>query len=1303
MNFTDEQKKAIEERGNNILVSAAAGSGKTAVLVERIYGLITGENAVDVDRLLVVTFTRAAAAEMKERVRKRLDKALESDPLNDNLLRQETLLHNAQITTIDSFCNYILRENFTALEIDPQYRIADAGELKLMAEEVLEQMLEELFEEEDENFLHCCNYFTAGETMEGFKEYIRQLYRTAQSLPDPEGWLEEKPWKKTDMFKLCLEHAKRILREMLSSMEQALALCDEVDGPAAYAETIAGEAAYYAQALSRIDTGAPEKSFDALREALSSIEYARLKTVTAKSGTDPLKKDTVKNARDQAKKRIQALISDFFRFDAETVLRMEETATRASDELCDIVLRYMRELDAAKRDKNIFDFNDIEHLALKALTEKETDENGNVVFVPSKVALAYREHFAEVMIDEYQDSNLIQEVLLDAIAGDGKRFMVGDVKQSIYRFRLARPEIFMEKLSDYAKEGDGAGRRIDLHQNFRSRAQVLNLTNSVFEKIMARDLGGVDYDADAMLVRGRDFVNDKDLSETKEGEASPYACELLMTENVQSKDETEAALVAAQILELMKTLQVEETDKLTDEKRMRPLCFKDIVILMRTTAGRDEVYRKALEENNIPVYVESKAGFFAANEVLCILNLLSVLNNPLQDIPFVGVMHSAIGRFSDAELAMIRAWGNRTEESAHCVAAKGVGNDVQAGTGNAEPLADEIKSNKQQEGEYFSELSERFAAAELPSEKDNPAEMPTREKGMADIRVLQEKVRGFLKQISFFREQAVHLSVSELLQLIYDETGYFDNVCAMPHGERRSTNLLILLEKAKAYEQSSYRGLHRFIRYIELLKEYREDEGEANVLDENADVVRIMTIHKSKGLQFPVVFVSNLSGRFNIRDFSGNLITDADLGPASVYIDTEKGFKLSTLRQKIIAQSKREAAVGEELRILYVAMTRAEEKLILTTTAKEPLQKEEAETSLSVAQSGVLPYTFRNSVMTYKDFVLAALTADPVFLQMTEKKQPEEESLLSPDGNLFIRYLHPKEEVFEETLKHADYAERRRLFASVRTREVDAKIRDLLRDRFSFSYVHDNYRRLFTKTTVTELKEALRDEGDDVSVQLYGLEENPDENKSNRIAYMKGHTNQSGDAYVPSFMREGEMTVPLSGAARGILYHKIMELMDASLLQNGSNVTEEEIAAYYAKCEEKGRLPAEWKEAVELRDIRDFLQTELAARMARAMDEKKLKRESQFMMGIPARELDTDLPEHEILLIQGIIDCWFEEEDKLVIADYKTDHVRDEKELSERYRTQLDYYERALKQITGKEVKERILYSFALGREIIVH
>ena len=1229
MKFTDEQKKVIEARGKNLLVSAAAGSGKTAVLVERIYHLITGENAVDVDRLLVLTFTRAAAAEMKERVRKRLDEALESDPLNENLLHQEGLLHNAQITTIDSFCNYILRENFTKVDIDPSYRIADAGELKLMSEDVLENVLEELFEEGEESFLHCCEYFTAGESTDRIKEYIKDLYGKAQSMPDPVWWLTEKPWKKRDILSECLQYMGRILNELAVSMEHMITVCDEPDGPAAYVSTIMNEAAYYRRALAVLEEASTKEVFDQFREALLGIEYERLKTISAKSDVNPDKKQLVKATRDEAKKVVKGLIGSFLNADGETVSHLDEITMQAGDELCEITLRYLKALDEAKREKNIFDFNDIEHLALQALTTRVIGTDGEVRYEPTAEALSYQEYFAEVMTDEYQDSNLIQELILNAVARDGRRFMVGDVKQSIYRFRLARPEIFMQKLSAYTQEGAGPGRRIDLHKNFRSRSQVLDFTNRVFEKIMACDLGGVDYDTDARLVVGREFADEK----SPDYNPLPYACEMLMTPSGSDKEETEALLVAGRILELIQTMQVEGKDELSEQAVMRPLRFGDIVLLMRATSGRDEVYRRVLESKGIPVYAESKTGFFDTKEVSCMMNLLTVLNNPLQDIAFVSVMHSEIGAFTDEELAQIKVWGT--------------GDDA--------------------DGAYFSELAEHFVRS--PKSEDQKKE------------TLRQKTEAFLNILDRLREQSVYLSVAELLQEVFDQTGYMDCVSCMPGGTRRATNLRRLLEKAKSYEQSCYRGLHRFIRYIEQLRELREDEGEANILDENANVVRIMSIHRSKGLQFPVVFLCNASGGFNLRDAQGKLIADSDYGVAPAYVDIEKGFYLSTLRRKMIAQHMKEATIGEELRVLYVAMTRAEEKLILTQTIKEPPSQQVLMQYAASLQGGVLPYLFRSSTIRYSDFVLAALGADASFSQMEQSSTETEVSLSSPDKQLQIRYFYPREEVFEEAVSHADYAERKRLLGDTNHRLPASGIAELLSERFSFVYAHDAYQNLFTKTTVTELKEALRDEGDDVSVHLYELQGRKQEQPR------------------PSFMREEEST-QISGAARGVLYHKMMELMDEEILYRRKHCNDRELFTYFEKCEQEGRLSADWRVAVRLTDFLRFLQTDLATRMQQALTAGKLKRESQFMMGIPARELDKKLPEHEILLIQGIIDCWFEEEDGIVIVDYKTDHVQKETELTERYTTQLDYYERALRQITGKAVKERILYSFALGTEV---
>ena len=1242
--LSDEQQSAVDAQNRDILVSAAAGSGKTSVLVERIFRLIAPEGGVDADRLLVVTFTRAAAAQMKERIRRRIDLALSADPDNARLRRQEALLHHAQITTIDAFCSHVIKENFASLDIDPQARIADDGERKLLEKETLEETLERLYDAGEEDFLFCCDYFSAGTSDARVSEYMEALHRTAQGMPDPVRWLtdimdaaeETEAFETRGYVRYCIADTCRLLESCVAQLSYALKLCAEPDGPSAYADRIEADLELVKAAAKAGRNG----DFDALRSAVLSVTFDRLSSVRKTDPVSPILQTAVKTLRDDVKETVAGLKDRYFRRGSADAAKQEAVTTRAIRALASATIAYEEDLRAAKREKNLMDFSDIGHLALQVLAEPVTDEAGRVFYQPTGTAEEYRQRFAEVMIDEYQDSSMLQEVILSAVAD--RRFMVGDVKQSIYRFRQACPELFTRKLNRYEKKADAKEHRIDLHRNFRSRPQVLDTVNAVFRRLMGEHPGGVVYDADAELVPG-------DAEKARRGDgygtaSDPYATEVMLCEAPEERDETEAYAVAKRILSLTR-------EPGTDGRQFR---FGDIVILMRATSGREDVYRSVLEDAGIPVYVESRTGYYDVYEIRTVLQLLAVLNNPLQDIPFVSLMRSVIGGFDDTELARIRAW------------------DIRTGA----------------RGGFFAEITERFALQDDADAGDRDEEDTA----------LASKVRGFLKKLESFREKAVYLPVHTLLETVLDETGFASVCAAMPGGARRSANLEVLLSRAKAFEQTSYRGLSRFVSYIETLRKFEADEGEANVLGEHADVVRIMTIHKSKGLEFPVVFVTGLSTTFNLKDAQRDLLIDTTLGVACADIDIEKRTKASTLKKNAVASVLTAEALGEEMRVLYVAMTRAIDKLILSGTVKDPEKDLSKIASCGEPADGLLSYAARTGARSYLKWLLYALWAHPAFHALLSENGIDAPANAHAAASAPVTFtlLRGEDLLAEELTAKTDTEVRRKKLESDEYR--NPALEDILLSRFSFVYPHEAYQNLFTKTTVTELKEALLEEAETGEAHT----------ALQRTRRLFSYTSDRADT-VPSFLRgdASEGTRPLTGAAYGLLTHKAMELVWRRAVACGGDTASfagdtERIRTFLEAEDAAGRLDARGADEVLFSRIAAFMKTPLAARMRQAAAAKKLFPEKPFMLGVSARELDCALPENEILLIQGIIDCYFEEPDGLTVLDYKTDRVRDEEELVTRYKAQLDYYARALTRITERNVKERLIYSFALERVIVL-
>lgn len=1301
--FTKEQQETIDARNASILVSAAAGSGKTAVLVERIIQMVKDPvHPVDIDRLLVVTFTSAAAAQMRERISQALSDAVDEHPENAHLTRQLTLIHHAQITTIDSFCLYLIRNHFDEIGLDPDFRVADEGEVRLLKRDVLDEMLEEYFARGAESsgedsatgdgsrpseaeegretgkgsetdgscagsFQEIVEYFSPQGNDKRLEEQLLSLYEFAMSYPWPEEWLQEHQ-KDYDVpeggLDACpwVEELKSYVKMQLSEaeqlLEQALSLCREPDGPYMYLDTLLEDQERVAE-LSRAE------GFSELYEGFSSLSFGRI-SAKKDAAVSQEKRERAKELRGTVKDLLTGLKEKYFYASAEAQEERMRACAPFVKELLELTLDFCRRFSEKKRERGILDFHDMEHLALQILICREDGK-----LSATRTARQLRETYEEIMIDEYQDSNLVQEYLLLSISGeeDGRynRFMVGDVKQSIYKFRLARPELFMEKFDRYrrletaeepgtaeksaaqgktAQVGSVCERRIDLKKNFRSRRQVTDSVNEVFSCLMGKDLGGVAYDADAALYPGAVFPDPCSAVQ------DPYRTEVLLCvpgEDGMEEKEREAMAVAGRIRELVGRLPVVDSET----KQLRPARYSDMVILLRSPSGWDETFKKVLETCGIPVYISSRTGYFAATEVQTVLNFLRVLNNPLQDIPLFGVLKSPAAGFSDREIALIRA--------------------------------------KKEKGRLYESLCACVQEGQETGKKTEEAE-------------LRAKAQAFLALLERFRNYAVYLPIHELIREFLEQTGYLYTASALPGGEQRRANLEMLLSKAESFEKTSYFGLFHFIRYMEQVEKYDIDYGEASLQDENADTVRIMSIHRSKGLEFPVCFVSGLGKRFNMQDIAKPVIVDMDLGIGLDYVDSVLRMRRGTLKKNVMAGKLQRDSLGEELRVLYVAMTRAQEKLILTGGLKaeraEKLKEEMEKAAVREKDDGtltegadterLLPFFRRSGASSYLDWLLPAwqqtgqrmelVDASRLLAGQMEKEQSREQQLQGLKQFLETEPAGAGE--IEETAAQ------------------DAAAR--LSVRLKSGYPHRNLERLYTKTTVSELKKAGMAEAAEEAYHLFEEEEVV--------------------PYLPRFVRSEDK---LGGAARGSAYHKALELFpfgswmarkDAGRAGSGkenagkdrvsesaeNGADRKALEALLDEMREQGRLLPEYREAVSPWRLEAFLKSALAARMGRADAAGLLHKEQPFVLGIPASELGEDFPGEETVLIQGIIDVYFEEDGELVVADYKTDAVTQAEELVNRYRVQLDYYARALEQLTRKRVKEKIIYSFALQKEILL-
>lgn len=1206
--WTSEQKKVIDLRDRDILVSAAAGSGKTAVLVERIVNRICVDNPpVDIDRMLVVTFTKAAAAEMRERVSRAIDSLKEQKPDDENLQRQLTLVHNALITTIDSFCLFVVQNNFAQLNLDPDFRIGDQAELKLMLKDALAQVFEDNYAREDnEAFINLIDTYSKGRNDSAVRQMVEDIYYKAGSSSWPRKWMNSllrlydiksaKQLEDSEIIKEIVDYSRVLLEEAVQELTMAKDLASATPGLEKYALTLSEDIALF-------DGMADVTGYVGMQEFLNKISFGRIAVIRKFDG-DEKKKERVKSMRDATKKKVDGIKQKYFGMSIELMYEQLERQRPFVKELIRLSLEFYDAMEAVKTRKRVFDFSDIEHFALRILVDEQTLE-------PTETAREFSKHFEEIMIDEYQDSNQVQEDILTAISrehqGVGNMFMVGDVKQSIYRFRMARPELFMEKYNTYTSD-DSAHQRIDLHKNFRSRNEVLDFTNDIFYKIMAADLGNVQYDDDAALYPGASYPK-----ETMRPELLlvDYKDEDL-SEIIEDKVQIEALLIANRIRSLMENGMV--TDKKTGQ--LRAVQYRDIVILSRSVATWGNTVAAVLKDCDIPAHVESNTGYFSSYEIQVILSMLRILDNPLQDIPMAAVLASPIVGMDDEELAQIRS------------AFKGVS----------------------------------FAQAALSAMAG--------EDGYED-----EKLKAFALVFERLRGAVADTPIHELLYRMLDETGFYRYASAMPAGKRRRQNIDMLIEMAAAYEKTSYKGLFHFVRYIDIQQKYEIDYGEADTAGENDDVVRIMTIHKSKGLEFPVVFVSGLGKGFNTQDTKSDLVIHEKLGLGLVEkTKSPRTKRPSLIRNEIESRIKREN-LGEELRVLYVALTRAKEKIILTgglSNAQKSFEKYRG----NVNANQPISFGQREGVGCYLDWVIPAMLSYPDKYTVSTVDATEFAARTAMD-------MAANDISKAQLIGHISAAD-----------ETKAKE---LAEEFDFEYAYASDITKKSKYSVSELKH-------DSMVEKY----DSTEREAERPKFLL----EEKETYVPDFARDdeaggasNESKEPKNaagvnqGALRGTAVHRVMECLDFKSLCDIDTKDHVAVSAFVKKSMDemlkKGLITDDMYRLTRPKLIEQFISSDVAARMAQADKRGDLYKEKPFVM------------DYEGVLVQGIIDVFWLENDKIVLLDYKTDRVNAAKELIDRYSTQLKLYADALGRIfstDGKSIQadERLIYSFRLQQTIVI-
>ncbi len=1296
--LTPEQQRVVDTRNCNLLVAAAAGSGKTAVLVKRIIKKVT-EEGQDIDRLLIVTFTNAAAAEMRERIGAAIEEALEKNPDNAHLQRQMLLLHNAQITTIHSFCLSVIREFFHLLSLDPGFRIGDEAELSLLKADVLEEVLEEFYEKEEESFTSFVESFGSTKNEEAVTGYIKKLYDIAMSQPWPMEWLDsltegfqlplEEFWKHPMLDKV-MQEVKNCLSDCSAVLDRMFALTEEPGGPTAYKEN------FQADETELLRLSGAAKDYVTFSAALSELKFTALSRKKQDAAEE--KKELAKSLRDHIKKQLKKLQEDFFYEEPEELWQSIAHMELPMRGLISVTKEFLSRYEKQKEEKNLLDFNDLEHMALRILTER--DEEG--IVRPTEAARTLSGRFDEIMVDEYQDSNLIQESVLTSVSGAWRDnpnvFMVGDVKQSIYRFRMACPDLFMEKYETYGEEGKA--QKIDLAKNFRSRHGILDAINVLFAGLMHKESTEVEYDAAAALYFGASYPEEQEAHRTEVLFVSTQAERENEEEDTEETSEAgcgaaedgelnqeEKTLVQAEALAVVNRIRELKDSDLTIGSESRSVEYGDIVILLRTMSGWSETFLEVFAEQGIPAYADTSAGYFKTFEIRKTLDFLRILDNPKQDIPFAAVLHSPIGGFRAEELAELR---------------------VKYGQVSAEN-----KTNRC-----------LYAAAREAAK--NALDMT--------LDGVNSKAARFFALYDRLRMEAEYVSIHELLENFYRYSGFYDVVTVMPGGERRRGNLDMLVTRAKQYESTSFSGLYDFIRYIDRLIKYEVDFGEAGSA-EAGQMVRIMSIHKSKGLEFPVVFLCGMEKKLNRMDMRSRLIVHSRLGLGPEFVDTKLRVKSPTLLKKMIAKQMNEEMIAEELRVLYVAMTRAREKLIMVGTMKEPEKRYATwkERSETVGRRGLLT-SYVSNAATYYDFICPLLLAGEneegvcsaghwakalqrgVSVSIKKHMETEKFPEASFQGNFTLRECTAEERAVqtEETqqTKEALLA----VLEQMKTMEPElseegAAVRALLDLQEQFKYPYDTEANLPVKVTVSELKrlhmeaeelegaETSEQPGTGSSVQSLLPDEIPFDEIDQHGNLMMQVTSAGelvlpeDDGTYPEFLKPEKS---LSGSDRGTIYHHVMELIP---FVEGMSKTA--VQTTLDAMVQEGHLPQEEREAVNDGKLSIFFSSELGRKMCRAEAQGKLRREQPFVLGLKAKELYPDSNSDEIVLVQGIIDAFFEEEDGLVLMDYKTDYIHEDAktELTKKYQSQLGYYRMALERLTGKPVKEVWFYAFATGED----
>ncbi len=1209
--WTNEQLQAIQEKNSNILVAAAAGSGKTAVLVERIIHKIIDEQ-MDIDKMLVVTFTNAAASEMRERILEAIYKKLEENPENVHLQRQIILLNKASICTIHSFCLDVIHNHFYEIDLPSNFKIADTAEIDLLKQEVLDDLFEQKYTENDKDFIELLENYTNYRGDEALQELVLKIYKFIQSSPFPIKWLQEK----LELLKIeDKDISQTIWGELIIQTVE-----DDVQESIMQLEAVKSKMALYPEMAKFYQTISEDiinlqdlqnyNSWDELYIKLLNFNFS--KWPVDKKVTNDLKEDS-KEIRDKVKKQIKEKTAKLLNCSQEQAVKDLKIITPILEKLANLVTEFTKNFAEKKKEKNCIDFNDIEHFALKILL----DENNN----PTEVAKKYKEKFEEIAIDEYQDSNLVQEAILTSISKGNNIFMVGDVKQSIYKFRQARPELFLQKYDEYKNKEEKTQEdnlKIQLFRNFRSRQNILNITNLVFESIMSKELGDINYNENEYLNYGANYpepeeaknyagIAELDIIDLKEDE-SITAFEGEEDEEEQERvedDVLEAKFVANKIQELLNSDYM-VFDKKQGYRKIRP---KDIVILLRATSNLSPIYEKELSDLELPVFSDTSGTYLDTVEIQTILSVLKIIDNPLQDIPLVVVLRSSICNFTDNDLITIRL----TDRNCN--------------------------------------FYEALIKTRLICDGD-----------------LKNKIESFLEKLEKWKSISQYMPLDEFIWQIYLDTGYYQYVGLLPNGAMRQANLKTLFEKAKQYEKASFKGLFNFIQFIDKLKKQNGDLASAKLIGENEDVIRIMSIHKSKGLEFPVVFLCNSHKKFNMQDLNDNILLHQDIGFGPTIMDTTRKIKYSSIAKDAIKLKMKQETLSEEQRILYVALTRAKEKLYITGRSKDftkYVQDKNKILEMYESENIKLDANLMKKANSYLDWIMYVYLFNQgrtITLKGEQYKLSDIITLNVSNKKDLLKTL-AKEEVVEQI----DLKEKIEQILKNKSEEENKKSEQALKELLEWKYDYIVDTTLPTKSSVTKIKQ----EKIKLEEMLNGIE-------SEEVEYKK--------SYTPKFMQEDKK---ISSAEKGTLVHLCIQRLDEK-----KDYELKDIQNMILNLVEKEIITQNEADAIDVNLIYQYTKSQLFEELRQA---KEVHKEQPFYINIPAKDVVSEAENSKKnILVQGIIDLYYiDKNNNLVLIDFKTDYISNEpnakEKILDKYKVQLEIYKTALEQALGRKVNKTAL------------